>query len=547
MPNTNINLARVELTPTGSFRIIAIDEASTFVEARAPLTPEEQSLIDEFNAREAMRALVHETASNPVNPSAAVRNHMYTNFRDATRHHQAWFHREFGRYPLHFTIEKFLNANKLPNDWKALLLEWPHVSVNDPARVAYTRSPEHGEADRQTVTSLGKYLRRHFNVPDHEIRDACAQAKGGVVHITRDMDRMIWAVQNGPSSCMQDDDWDDRSHPYNVYDPSHGWALAYRVEVDADGDEQCVARALVYEDGDDKCFVRTYRKSTGYSYSDEGMEATLREMGYENVSGWPDGARLARLERWGDIVLPYIDGCNQRVADRGSYLEIDDYGHLSGENTNGLASREHAGSCDRCDEDIDDEDDLHTVGRPDEEVTVCEHCRDYHYTYVLGHNRMRYYVEDDDVVETNCGDDVDREAMDELDVVETNNGDYAYAENCVRASNDEWYDEDDLDSEGIVELARAYDGYRFAPEHDCTETREGHFYHDDDLHDVHWLDSESEWVHEDDLSDEERIELGLPIPMVTADGQLKLPIYRVPDSLPLALPAPSNKPFYTFR
>lgn len=529
MPNTNI--AHVELNPTGGFRIINVDEA-TVVEPQSFLTPEEQARVEAAMREQALWQINNEAASMPERPATHTLDAMYASFRSQLRNEHSWFDREVGRYPLHFAVAKFLDAGKFPNDWKALLLEWPHVSVNDPARVAYTRSPEHGEADRQTVTSLGKYLRRHFNVPDHEIRDACMQAKGGVVHITHSMERMIWAVQTGPKSCMQDEGWGFYDHPYNVYAPKYGWGLAYRVEVDEDGDEHCVARALVHEDEDGfKCFVRSYRKSDGYSYADEGLEATLREMGYEHLRSWPGGTRLARIERHdGKILLPYIDGDEQSVSDCGSHLEIDCEGSLSGTSTDGTAAGQRYAICDDCEEDIEDEDDAHTVGRPGHELVVCEHCCNRNYTLVTGCWGERYFLHDEDAVETTRGDFVDSDYFEDAGVVVTGDGEYAYEVDCVRASDDEWYDKDTLDSNNIVYLDAPYedrygDVYYYAPGDDVVYTRDGGVYHEDDdnLYEL----PDGEYVHVSEMSDDDRAVLGLPIDPVEPDGQLKLPITAV--------------------
>jgi hypothetical protein len=58
-----------------------------------------------------------------------------------------------------------------PYDWQQLFLEWPHVSQGDRSKIAYTQNEVKGQKDIQTVTSVGKYLNRHFDLPDHIIRD----------------------------------------------------------------------------------------------------------------------------------------------------------------------------------------------------------------------------------------------------------------------------------------------------------------------------------------------------------------------------------------
>ena len=61
-----------------------------------------------------------------------------------------------------------------PISWHAVVLELPHIAT-DGVRVAYTRNDEHGEQNRQTVTTVGKYLKRHFpDLRDDVIRDLVA-------------------------------------------------------------------------------------------------------------------------------------------------------------------------------------------------------------------------------------------------------------------------------------------------------------------------------------------------------------------------------------
>ena len=63
--------------------------------------------------------------------------------------------REQRKYPMHKAVREAVLLSA-PLNWHALVLQWPHVSVTDQTRLAYTRSVEHGAADRQTITTVNK-------------------------------------------------------------------------------------------------------------------------------------------------------------------------------------------------------------------------------------------------------------------------------------------------------------------------------------------------------------------------------------------------------
>ena len=61
-----------------------------------------------------------------------------------------WHAREQNKYPMHKAVrEAVLLA--APLNWHELVLQWAHVSVTDQTRLAYTRSVEHGAADRKST------------------------------------------------------------------------------------------------------------------------------------------------------------------------------------------------------------------------------------------------------------------------------------------------------------------------------------------------------------------------------------------------------------
>lgn len=426
-----------------------------------------------------------------------------------------WHAREQDRYQMHPYILKVLDWH-LPNGYKKLVDEWPHVSVSDPTKVAYTRSPEHGQADRQTVTSLGKYLRMHFAMPDHEIRDLCALAGSEHIEITNDMERMLEVLAKGPHSCMRagNADWPNGIHPYNVYAPELGWGMAYRTEGKGDV-ENVMARALVYEgklNGYDevvKCFVRSYKKDLngGYSHSDEAVEAYLRENGYKKMDCWPDGALLKHIPCSGGVIMPYIDGSTQSVTVHDcNCLAISEDGEICGDNTSGYSGIEARVTCARCGNPCD-EDDTNTVGEYGEDE-VCNDCLNEDYTLVRGSDGDRYYVRNCDAVETREGDNYHDAYLSENGIVELEDGDYAHQDNAVLATDDEWYHEDDED-DTWVRLTVEYDGRDAAPIGDAWQCdRSGNWYHDDDdENEPYHIDGCT--VHEDELTAQERIDEGL--------------------------------------
>ena len=133
-----------------------------------------------------------------------------------------WFARETTKYRLHPAIDDAIYYWESRN-WQELLLEWPHVSETDANRLAYTRDERSGVDNRQVVTTIGKYLTRHFpDMPDHVVRDYVARfTYDGDISITTNLDEMVNAVIEGPSSCMSrnfDIRCDDghRRHPYAV-------------------------------------------------------------------------------------------------------------------------------------------------------------------------------------------------------------------------------------------------------------------------------------------------------------------------------------------
>lgn len=303
---------------------------------------------------------------------------LYRDLKVVLRQSRRWHRREqlSSNLKMHPVVEAVIKQYR-PMNWHLLVLEWPHLA-DDGTRLAYTRDERAGEADRQLVTTPGKYLRRHFpTLADDVIRDLVLQHTDGDFEfiITRDIREIVSFKQYGPKSCMTFKKAIFNDHPYRVYDPKYGWGLAVHR---AKSDGFIFGTALVWEGGDfgddERIFVRSYfapdREYDGYSHADQRLEAWLKSEGYEHYSSWYEGTKVARVQDSdGEILMPYLDGNNQQVDMCGSYLTIQDRGEYSATNTDGLLENDRA-VCAYCDERCH-EDHMQYV---DDYGDVCEGC-----------------------------------------------------------------------------------------------------------------------------------------------------------------------------
>ena len=384
-----------------------------------------------------------------------------------------WHAREQMKYPMHPAVLKALESDHRPTDWHLLVLEWPHVAATDTTRLAYTRDERAGEADRQTVTTVGKYLTRHFpSMPDHEIRNLVAlYAAGESCKFVHTMAEMLHHLHRGPHSCMVSvheircHDGEKR-HPYQAYDPKFGWHMAVRIENDA-----TVGRALCVDNGvHEKYFVRTYAKTGGYSYADEKLHAWLLEQGYRHRNSYMDGTKMAYYPTSDEFLAPYIDGNQQHVEIYNDELRIDSNGEYECGNTGGAPSGGNRVECEDCGNRFEDGDG-YWVGEY-EDSHVCESCQNDDYTYAYSRRGDRHYIRNDDTVCINY-EYYHVEYLSDNNIVELANGEYEDLDNCVEIDG-EWYHTDDPD----VCYAEDVEEYRLKD--DCWQCEDsGNWYNDD--------------------------------------------------------------------
>lgn len=360
-------------------------------------------------------------------------------------------------YPLHPVFRHIAPT-------EAVLIEHPHVAETDSTRLAYSRSPRDGEDflinghKRQTLTSITKYLARHYpNSPADELFKLSQQSdKFELIHGVKNI---VTAIESGPSSCMKSTsawaghrfDTDQRNllldwledpcndepeweyHPYAVYD-YEGWSLAVHYGTSpVDGRYALIGRALVC----DESFVRSFYQApepTGTSYADTALEEWLKQQGISKWCGWEPGTRFKKIMHDSGPLLPYIDGDEQYVRVLANHVEICEQGdaQYKCDNTDGTGEEfnppdESIGSCDRCGGDIFEYDDYYH--ERDDDGMICEYCIPA-YTFVkYGDDNSMWYVPNDDVVRVGWSM-YDRENLPYY-IVELEDGDYAHEDDTV--------------------------------------------------------------------------------------------------------------------
>jgi hypothetical protein len=325
-----------------------------------------------------------------------------------------WFLNQMKAYEFHECVSSALEI-AFPKDLHQLVLEHPHVSSD--GRLAYTQNDEKGDKNIQTVTTIGRYLKRHFpTLPDHEIRGLSVPKTG--CRIVKTMDEMQDALMRGPSSCMK---WNDRENPYLSYCPTLGWGLAINeVRGEVEG------RALVHFPT--MKFVRTYRRDGSSTVACELLQHWLKGAGFEHACAWSDGTKLLYL----DDLAPYLDGNTDTARREGAFWVIDSDGGYTLNNTDGSVDSnnddDYIGCCVCCDSSVYEGNDRIWAG-VDEDDIVCSRCQG-DYTYVYGRNEGQYYIHDNRTVYIG-GENYDRDYLHEQqELRRAHDGEYFHEDDC---------------------------------------------------------------------------------------------------------------------
>lgn len=453
-------------------------------------------------ARDARRAV---WAKYRPNESEASREYDQAIYKQAGC--RDWHLKLQEKFKLHPVVKTLLKQHR-PADWQQLLLEWPHISETDQSRLAYTRDEKHGHADRQTITTIGKYVKRHWpDLKDHVLRDAQSTYHPDKLEIGQGIEYLIKAVELGPRSCMQSGygtipfnsedlrqlkrwlanpetevSWYD--HPYSVYSAQYGWKMAIRIK-----DNGIAGRCLLLDDGEHKVFVRSYARTErdeDQSQTDNILETWLREAGFVKVKAWPQGASLDVVDHpshSSEYLLPYIDGSGDN--DRKLSLEDDRFevrydGNYICNNTNGVADVRETCRCEDCGDSVN-RDDTCYVSASDRHV--CESCYE---DYVWARNSSRSVQVHRDQTsriftsysnwwrDEPSGRVVDADIPDDVVFIENREA-YCRVDDAVRCTDEEWYFVDDPK---IVRLAE-----------ECPSSGERYAHRSEA-----WMDSSGRWL-----------------------------------------------------
>jgi hypothetical protein len=181
-----------------------------------------------------------------------------------------------------------------------------HLSKDAPGYIAYTPDEASGLLDRRVKTTVGRYLKKHFDLDDAKIRELTDAFRNryGVedVKFARTEEETVRVYLKGPNSCMSSpfdtsssskERYGSHKHPAAVY-ASPNVAVAY---LERNG--KINSRAVIYdnpENPNDKRFIRVY--------GDEVLRLKLESMGYKQ--GTLEGVPLRKIvgRRTDNIMLP---------------------------------------------------------------------------------------------------------------------------------------------------------------------------------------------------------------------------------------------------
>lgn len=295
----------------------------------------------------------------------------------------------------HELVQQLLQSVPFRPDAKDLKLDWmAHMTYlgipvlsDQPGLIRYIepRQREGQSSYRCIDLAPGKYFRRKFpDATDEAVKDfanafknqfamTLHQCRGSADDAVEVFERVY---TTGPSSCMSHKTNTFRTggvHPTAAYCHPQTDITLFWVE-DIEG--QVVARTLGRQIT--QMYVSQVYCKEGRLHARRFLEAQLQEQGFASSRTALAGGLMSCIDAPdGGYVLPYIDEGNPGVD-----LDEDGQGFRVALSEGSYCCEHRTGTtqclptCDDCDDEVDDEDDLTTVERGDQ---VCRHCLNEHY------------------------------------------------------------------------------------------------------------------------------------------------------------------------
>jgi hypothetical protein len=225
-------------------------------------------------------------------------------------------------------IQKRLESGeltRLPSKWdlEPIADHFAHLWANDPSKIAYIESEDHGIIQKLTATTPGRYITAYYeggvqgstDITDAKRRTLIAAIDpSGEVYYARTPEEIEYVYKNGPDSCM-DGDHQFKGLPMWPTGPYGAGDLAVAYTKNSRGRIQ--SRALCWPE----------KKVHGRCYGAvESMRATLAAEGFTDLREGTGGkvkpfigARLLKVPHGDAFVMPYFDDINVAV-DRGDHF-----------------------------------------------------------------------------------------------------------------------------------------------------------------------------------------------------------------------------------
>ena len=261
-----------------------------------------------------------------------------------------------------------------------------HRSIKDKSKVAFTKTPELGDKDVQTVMRPGRFLKLLFPDISNEIckRFAASMTVAEDYKIDTSDNEHDFAdiyMNYEIESCMSDGEEKFTScyvggkffHPSRVYALENNGVEICWITDSVTG--EIVGRCLLVDKNE---YTKIY--PTDDQHRQNICHKVLEDNGYSYNSYALSGKKLRKVVADnGGIICPYIDPHNVGVAIFESHLEVG--GLERADHERGMLEG-HLGdncfcSCDECGEDIAEE---YEVFYTTNGLSVCSHCIEAEYT-----------------------------------------------------------------------------------------------------------------------------------------------------------------------